>query len=84
MMTWAAMVMLFAIYGAYAQDTVCASVKIQIKRRLTFERRAFDATMQINKTPDAGVIQNVSALVDVTADRNDGKPPPWNQRPSPG
>ncbi|WP_431112945.1 hypothetical protein [Variovorax paradoxus] len=48
-----------------AQETVCASVKIQIKQQLTLERQAFDAEMKINNTTDSGVISNVSVLVKV-------------------
>ena len=50
---------------ALAQETVCASVKIQIKQQLTLERQAFDAEMKINNTTDSGVISNVSVVVKV-------------------
>jgi hypothetical protein len=51
---------------AYAQETVCASVKIRIKQELTLERQAFDAEMKINNTTESSVIQNVSVVVRVT------------------
>ena len=51
---------------ALAQETVCASVKIQIKQELTLERQAFDAEMRINNTTDNGLIEGVSVVVKVT------------------
>lgn len=51
---------------AFAQETVCARVKIEIKQELTLERQAFDAEMKINNTTDTGVIENVSVVVKVT------------------
>ncbi|AOX99686.1 hypothetical protein BJP62_03980 [Jeongeupia sp. USM3] len=51
---------------AYAEDTVCAKVKIEIKQELTLERQAFDAEMKINNTTDNGVIENVSVVVKIT------------------
>lgn len=53
------------VMPAFAQETVCASVKIQIKQQLTLERQAFDAEMKINNTTDSGVISNVSVVVKV-------------------
>ncbi|MCR6481172.1 hypothetical protein NU688_33815, partial [Variovorax sp. ZS18.2.2] len=58
-------VMLALAMPAVAQETVCASVKIQIKQQLTLERQAFDAEMKINNTTDSGVISNVSVVVKV-------------------
>lgn len=52
--------------GTNAQETVCASVKIEIKQELTLERQAFDAEMRINNTTDTGLIENVSVVVKVT------------------
>ncbi len=49
-----------------ADDTVCASVKIEIRQELTLERQAFDAQMKINNTTDTGVIENVAVEVKVT------------------
>ncbi len=59
----------FFASGAYAQETVCAPVKIEIKQELTLERQAFDAEMRINNTTDSGLIENVSVVVKVT-DKN--------------
>lgn len=51
---------------AWAQETVCARVKIEIKQELTLERQAFDAEMKINNTTDTGVIENVAIEVKIT------------------
>jgi hypothetical protein len=55
-----------AAFPAYAQETVCARVKIEIKQKLTLERQAFDAEMRINNTTDTEVIENVAVVVHVT------------------
>ena len=39
---------LLAWTGAYAADSLCASVKIEIQQEVTLEREAFDAMMRIN------------------------------------
>ena len=54
-----------ALGNALAQETVCASVKIEIKQELALERQAFDAEMRINNTTDTGVIENISVDVKV-------------------
>jgi hypothetical protein len=59
------LVLTLAGMPALAQETVCASVKIQIKQELTLERQAFDAEMRINNTTDSGVIEGVSVVVKV-------------------
>ncbi|HHV48003.1 MAG TPA: hypothetical protein GXX56_03430 [Rhodocyclaceae bacterium] len=51
---------------ALAQETVCATVKIEIKQEMTLERQAFDAEMKINNTTDTSVIENVGVEVTVT------------------
>lgn len=51
---------------ALAQETVCATVKIEIKQEMTLERQAFDAEMKINNTTDTSVIENVAVEVKVT------------------
>jgi hypothetical protein len=61
-----ALLLLFLLPGAWAQTTVCAKVKIEIKQELTLERQAFDAEMKINNTTDTSVIENVSVVVKVT------------------
>ncbi|MGE0331388.1 MAG: hypothetical protein AB7P37_11905 [Ramlibacter sp.] len=65
---------------AFAQDTVCASVKIQIKQELTMERQAFDAEMKINNTTDNGTIENVSVVVKVM--EQDGTPVALTEDPN--
>ena len=57
---------LFANLSAYAQETVCARVKIEIKQELTLERQAFDAEMKISNTTDSAVIENVAIEVKIT------------------
>ena len=56
----------FASSPAYAEETACASVKIEIKQELTLERQAFDAEMKINNTTDSSLIEDVSVVVKVT------------------
>jgi len=63
-----------------AQETTCARVQIQILQELTLERQAFDATMKINNTTDAGVIENVSAVVKVSDEL--GTPVPISSNPN--
>ncbi len=55
---------------AWAQETVCARVKIEIKQELTLERQAFDAEMKINNTTDTGVIENVAIEVKINDEAN--------------
>jgi hypothetical protein len=43
----------------HAQGAVCAQVKIEIKQKLSLERQAFDAHMQITNGLDTSAIQNV-------------------------
>jgi len=57
-----------ALSAAQAQETVCASVKIQILQELTLERQAFNAEMRINNTTDSSLIENVTVVVKVTED----------------
>ncbi len=67
--TWLLPLILLAGFVApltWAEDTVCARVKIEIRQELTLERQAFDAEMKINNTTDTGVIENVSVAVKVT------------------
>ncbi|SHH51421.1 hypothetical protein SAMN02745124_00781 [Desulfofustis glycolicus DSM 9705] len=39
---------IFFAINAYAQKSICAQVKIEIRQEMTFERQAFDAHMQIS------------------------------------
>jgi hypothetical protein len=66
--------------AAFAQDTVCASVKIRILQELTLERQAFDAEMKINNTTDSSTIDNVSVVVKVTEEN--GAPVAVSQDPN--
>lgn len=49
--------------AAYAQDSICARVKIEIKQELTLERQAFDAEMQINNGLTTQSLENVAINV---------------------
>lgn len=51
---------------AFAQETVCARVKIEIKQELTLERQAFDAEMRITNTLPASTLDHVKVDVWVT------------------
>jgi len=62
---WAGMALALMAAPALAQETVCASVKIQILQELTMERQAFSAEMKINNTTDNGIIENVSVVVKI-------------------
>jgi hypothetical protein len=65
---WAVLSLLTLLSASptWAQETVCARVKIEIKQELTLERQAFDAEMKINNTTDTGVIENVAIEVKIT------------------
>lgn len=58
--------MVWSVLPAFAQETVCATVKIEIKQELTLERQAFDAEMRINNTIDTLAIENVGVEIKVT------------------
>ncbi len=49
--------------NSIAQDSVCATVKIEIKQELTLERQAFDAEMRITNGLDDSPLENVSVVV---------------------
>ena len=51
---------------AFAQETVCARVKIEIKQELTLERQAFDAELRITNTLPATTLDFVKVDVWVT------------------
>jgi len=57
--------------AAHAQDSLCASVKIEIAQELTLERRAFDARMRINNGLDTIALQNVDVTVQFADDNGD-------------
>src|SRR5712692_5918251 len=55
---------LFISIPAHAVDpSLCASVKIEIKQELTFERQAFDATMKITNGLDTASLENIDINV---------------------
>jgi hypothetical protein len=55
---------LFISIPAHAVDpSVCATVKIEIKQQLTFERQAFDAMMKITNGLDTASLENVDINV---------------------
>jgi uncharacterized repeat protein (TIGR01451 family) len=45
---------------AFAQDSLCAEVKIEIKQKVSLERQAFDAVMKINNGLDASSLTGIS------------------------
>ena len=65
---WGVLALALLLFAApsWAQETVCARVKIEIKQELTLERQAFDAEMKINNTTDTGVIEDVAIEVKIT------------------
>ncbi|MDR1529857.1 MAG: DUF11 domain-containing protein [Burkholderiales bacterium] len=50
-------------HSAFAQDALCAEVKIEIKQKLSLERQAFDAHMRITNGLDTLAIENVKATL---------------------
>jgi hypothetical protein len=54
---------LFLPVSAYAEDSLCAVVKIEIKQELTLERQAFDAHMRINNGLSNLQLENVEINV---------------------
>jgi uncharacterized repeat protein (TIGR01451 family) len=54
---------LFLPVSAYAEDSLCAVVKIEIKQELTLERQAFDAHMRINNGLSNIQLENVEINV---------------------
>ena len=48
---------------AYAQDAICARVRIEIKQELTLERQAFEAEMQITNAVDTNPMSEVTINV---------------------
>ena len=58
-----ALCLLFPLYS-YAQETVCAEVKIEIAQELTIERQAFEATLKIANTLADKTIENIHVVVE--------------------
>ncbi|MEN8170800.1 MAG: Ig-like domain-containing protein [Pseudomonadota bacterium] len=55
--------------NAFAEEPVCAEVKVEIQQELTLERQAFDAMMRINNGLDTLAIENIAVSVNF-ADEN--------------
>ncbi|MCE4554268.1 hypothetical protein LXT13_07380 [Pelomonas sp. P8] len=51
--------------AAFAQETICAKVKIEIKQELAFERQGFEAEMKISNSTDTSLLENISVDVKV-------------------
>ena len=64
--------MLLSPLPAYAEESVCAEVKIEIVQELTLERQGFDAHMKINNGLAHITLENV--MVEVTFDDAEGNP----------
>jgi hypothetical protein len=74
-------ILLLVSTWTYADDTLCARVKIEIKQELTLERQAFDAEMKINNGLDTMALTDVDVnltfvddagvTVKATSDSND-------------
>src|SRR5690242_3366583 len=61
--------LLLAVIACQSQQSICASVKIEILQELTLERQAFEGRMTINNGLTGVALGNISA--DLTfADRN--------------
>jgi hypothetical protein len=59
---WAWLTFVFAL-PAKAVDSLCATVKIEIRQELTLERQAFDAHMRINNGLAHIALENVGVVV---------------------
>ena len=56
----------------YAQESVCAVVKIEILQELTLERQGFEANLDIENTLDDKTIENIEVVVNFKdEDEND-------------
>jgi len=47
-----------------ADDTVCASVKIEIHQELTLERQGFEARLQVHNTRESTPLEDVQVDVE--------------------
>ena len=56
----ALIVLVLCTFNSYAQDSLCASVRIEIIQELAFERQGFDAMMRITNALDDIAIENVN------------------------
>ncbi|MCG8314082.1 MAG: dockerin type I domain-containing protein [Pseudomonadales bacterium] len=55
-----AVLLIFCLTNAHAEESICARVKIEIKQELTLERQAFDANMVINNGLDGVTLEDVN------------------------
>lgn len=55
--------------SVFAQDSLCAEVKIEIRQKLSLERQAFDAHMRITNGLDTSAIENVGAVLHFEDDK---------------
>ncbi|KZZ44467.1 hypothetical protein A3759_11400 [Thalassolituus sp. HI0120] len=61
------------VFDSRADDeTLCATVKIEISQELTLERQAFEATMRINNSLDSFELSDIG--VDLVFREEDEKP----------
>lgn len=65
-------VSLFHAFPLFAEESVCAEVKIEIRQELTLERQAFDAHMRINNGLNHISLENVQ--IDVNFADENGTP----------
>src|SRR5690554_5624227 len=63
--------MIFSPY-LFANNSLCATVKIEIKQELTLERQAFEASMKISNGLDSFALNNVSVTLNFSD--AEGKP----------
>ncbi|OQX00412.1 MAG: hypothetical protein BWK80_61845 [Desulfobacteraceae bacterium IS3] len=52
--------------SCFAEDGICASVKIEIRQEMSFERQAFDAHMRVNNGLDGITLENVKTEISFT------------------
>lgn len=62
---------LFFQSSAFAQQTVCAEVKIEIAQELTIERQAFEAKLRIENTLADKSINDIKVVVEFTDDNDE-------------
>lgn len=60
---WIPVLLMLFSSTVYAQDSLCAKVKIEIKQELTIERQAFDAHMRINNGLTHSSLENIKVEV---------------------
>jgi Ca2+-binding RTX toxin-like protein len=58
----------FYVTDAYAQESLCAEVKIEIQQELTLERQGFEAIMRITNSLDTFALEDINVTVNFTDD----------------